>query len=68
MFAIAEAVETAEASEWVCSTGVDCQQGYYFGVPTVHPPWIQKNRQKSKKLPNSCWDSLGVAALQHLGY
>ncbi len=50
MFAIAEAVETAEASEWLCSTGVDCQQGYYFGVPTVHPPWVQKNRQKSKKI------------------
>ena len=24
MFAIAEAVETTEASEWLCSTGVDC--------------------------------------------
>lgn len=50
MFAIAEAVETARSSAWLCSTGIDCQQGYFFGVPTVHPPWAQKPNQKSKKI------------------
>lgn len=50
IFAIAEAVETARSSAWLCSTGIDCQQGYFFGVPTVHPLWAQKPNQKSKKI------------------
>lgn len=49
MFAIAEAVETKAASQWLSSTGIDCQQGYYFGVPTVHPPWVTGHAEKSPK-------------------
>lgn len=39
MFAIAESVETAREAEYVARLGFDCMQGYYFGAPTVTPPW-----------------------------
>ena len=39
MFAVAESVETAQEAEILTRMGVDCLQGYYFGAPTVTPPW-----------------------------
>lgn len=39
MFAIAESVETARDAEYLAGLGFDCMQGYYFGAPTVTPPW-----------------------------
>lgn len=33
MFAIADGVETKEEAEFLRALGVDCLQGYYFGVP-----------------------------------
>ena len=39
MFTVAESVESLADSRWVAEIGVDCQQGYFFGAPTVHPPW-----------------------------
>lgn len=39
MFAVAESVETAQEAEILTRMGVDCMQGYYFGAPTVTPPW-----------------------------
>lgn len=39
MFAIAESVETAREAEYLSRLGFDCMQGYYFGAPTVTPPW-----------------------------
>lgn len=39
MFAIAESVETAREAEYLARLGFDCMQGYYFGAPTVTPPW-----------------------------
>jgi EAL domain-containing protein (putative c-di-GMP-specific phosphodiesterase class I) len=39
MFTVAESVENMADSHWLASIGVDCQQGYFFGAPTVHPPW-----------------------------
>lgn len=39
MFAIAESVETASDAEYLAGLGFDCMQGYYFGAPTVTPPW-----------------------------
>jgi len=39
MFAVAESVETARDAEYLTSIGMDCMQGYYFGAPTVTPPW-----------------------------
>lgn len=39
MFTIAEAVENARDADFLASLGVDCMQGYYFGAPTILPPW-----------------------------
>lgn len=39
MFTVAEAVETAEDAAWLTRAGIDCMQGYYFGAPTIMPPW-----------------------------
>jgi EAL domain-containing protein (putative c-di-GMP-specific phosphodiesterase class I) len=39
MFTVAEAVETAEDAAFLTEMGVDCMQGYYFGAPTILPPW-----------------------------
>ena len=35
MFVIAEGVETAEEAAWLRQNGVDCLQGYLFGVPVT---------------------------------
>ncbi|MEO6298227.1 MAG: EAL domain-containing protein [Paracoccaceae bacterium] len=40
MFTVAEAVETPEDAECLRTLGVDCQQGYLFGAPTVKPVWL----------------------------
>lgn len=47
MFTVAEFVETAEDARWLTSSGVDCLQGYFFGAPTVSPPWIETGERKS---------------------
>jgi len=39
MFTVAESVEHHADSLWLTQIGVDCQQGYFFGAPTVHPAW-----------------------------
>ncbi len=39
MFCVAESVETAQDAEFLMSLGMDCMQGYYFGAPTITPPW-----------------------------
>ncbi|KEP71255.1 diguanylate phosphodiesterase [Thioclava dalianensis] len=39
MFTVAESVETAADAEYLTKIGLDCLQGYYFGAPTVMPPW-----------------------------
>lgn len=39
MFCVAESVETARDAEFLAGLGMDCMQGYYFGAPTVTPPW-----------------------------
>ena len=39
MFTVAESVENLADSRWLAGIGVDCQQGYFFGAPTVNPPW-----------------------------
>ncbi|MDV7270490.1 EAL domain-containing protein [Thioclava sp. A2] len=47
MFTVAEAVETAEDAAYLSDLGVDCLQGYYFGAPTIHPAW--ENREATLK-------------------
>lgn len=39
MFAVAESVENYKDATYLASIGVDCMQGYYFGAPTIDPPW-----------------------------
>ena len=46
MFAVAESVETASDAEVLAAMGMDCMQGYYFGAPTVTPPWKAPQAKK----------------------
>lgn len=39
MFTVAESVETADDAAFLIDIGIDCLQGYYFGAPTIAPPW-----------------------------
>lgn len=39
MFTVAESVETADDAAYLMDIGIDCLQGFYFGAPTVVPPW-----------------------------
>lgn len=41
MLTVAESVETAQDAAYLAAIGVDCLQGYYFGAPTIKPPWEQ---------------------------
>jgi len=47
MFTVAESVETAEDARWLVDTGVDCLQGYFFGVPSTEAPWKQSRAARS---------------------
>lgn len=40
MFTVAESVETAEDARYLIDIGVDCLQGYYYGVPSTEAPWL----------------------------
>lgn len=46
MFTVAEMVETAEDAAFLQRIGVDCLQGYFFGAPTVKPPWLADKTQR----------------------
>ena len=39
MFTVAESVENLPDAQRLAEIGVDCMQGYYFGAPTIVPPW-----------------------------
>ncbi|MDF3607074.1 EAL domain-containing protein [Paracoccus sp. DMF-8] len=39
MFTVAESVETADDAAYLIDMGIDCMQGFYFGAPTIVPPW-----------------------------
>ena len=45
MFTVAEGVESPEEAACLQALGVDCQQGYLYGAPTVKPPWQEAERQ-----------------------
>jgi len=48
MVTVAECVEQPRDAAFLTSMGIDCLQGYYFGAPTVRPPWLAvDNRQVS---------------------
>ena len=48
MFTVAESVETAEDAAFLIEMGVDCMQGYYFGAPTIAPPWKSPPSQATR--------------------
>ena len=47
MFTVAEGVESPEEAACLQALGVDCQQGYLYGAPTVKPPWQEAERQRA---------------------
>lgn len=47
MYAIAESVENARDAAMLAAMGVHCMQGYFFGAPTVTPPWKMPETKKS---------------------
>jgi EAL domain-containing protein (putative c-di-GMP-specific phosphodiesterase class I) len=47
MVTVAESVETAEDARYLVDIGVDCLQGYYFGVPTTEAPWKSARMTRS---------------------
>ena len=48
MLTVAENVEQAADVAMLTEIGVDCLQGYYFGAPTVQPPWETPTAQLRK--------------------
>ena len=40
MFSVAERVSSQADAQYLIDIGVDCLQGYHFGVPTVKAPWL----------------------------
>lgn len=47
MFTVAECVETAADAEMLAALGVNAMQGYYFGAPTIVPPWTTPAARKA---------------------
>lgn len=42
MFTVATRVEQTVDADYLMAIGVDCVQGYLYGVPAVRPPWLGK--------------------------
>lgn len=45
MVTVAESVERPNDAIYLQNIGLHCLQGYYFGAPTVQPPWLQTAEQ-----------------------
>ena len=41
MLTVAEQVQSGEDADLLAEIGIDCMQGYFFGIPTVRPYWMQ---------------------------
>ncbi|MBT0959487.1 EAL domain-containing protein [Alphaproteobacteria bacterium KMM 3653] len=48
MFTVAESVETLEDAMVLQELGVDCMQGFYYGAPSVKPPWRGFKQMQAK--------------------
>jgi len=46
MFTVAESVESAEDARYLIDIGVDCLQGYYYGIPSTEAPWLTSKLAK----------------------
>lgn len=47
MMCVAEAVEHLADADYLRALGVDCLQGYLFGMPTVVPVWVGDTRRSA---------------------
>ncbi|MFK7940451.1 MAG: EAL domain-containing protein [Roseovarius sp.] len=47
MVTVAESVEQPSDAAYLTAMGIDCLQGYYFGAPTVRPPWLEADDQQA---------------------
>jgi len=47
MFTVAETVESGEEAAWLSQAGIDCLQGYFYGAPSLTPPWMADARGKA---------------------
>ncbi len=45
MFTVAESVESEQDAQLLTEMGIDCMQGYFFGVPTTRPSWPEFPRE-----------------------
>ncbi|MCF6444353.1 EAL domain-containing protein [Nereida sp. MMG025] len=48
MLTIAESIETVEDDAYLRATPIDCLQGYFYGAPTISPPWRQTDRKRAR--------------------
>lgn len=46
MFTVAESVEAASDARFLQKAGIDCLQGYFFGAPSLTPPWTLPRSQR----------------------
>jgi EAL domain-containing protein (putative c-di-GMP-specific phosphodiesterase class I) len=47
MLCVAESVETAADAICLQAMGIDCMQGYLFGMPTLSPTWLGTDKRHS---------------------
>ena len=41
---VAEGIETQPEADWLAAAGIDCIEGYLYGVPTIKAPWRIRDR------------------------
>ena len=46
MFTVAEMVESAEDAAFLVDAGLDCLQGFHFGVPKIRPDWMARPEER----------------------
>lgn len=46
MFTVAEGVERPQEAEYLSGIGIDCLQGYLFGVPSISKTWDARSERK----------------------
>jgi len=47
MFTVAETVEDGNEANWLAAAGIDCLQGFFFGAPSLTPPWLAQKTGKA---------------------
>jgi len=48
MLTIAEGIEDRDDAQYLIDNGIDCLQGFYFGVPSVKAPWHTSRSRKKR--------------------